>query len=114
MAKSIDHTGRSMITALAARRPERARGAYHLFDATPALQARIHQLVWRDQEHVVEALLTGVPRTPEAEFRARVITHAVTGTIRVAVVAWIQSGQRSTVVAHCEQALTFLREEFAH
>ncbi|MEV4399429.1 TetR family transcriptional regulator [Nonomuraea sp. NPDC049607] len=110
----VDLVARSMITALAARRPERARGAYHLFDATPALQARIHQLVWRDQEHVVEALLAGVPRTPEAEFRARVITHAVTGTIRVAVVAWIQSGQRSTVVAHCEQALTFLREEFAH
>ncbi|WP_433220083.1 TetR family transcriptional regulator [Microtetraspora malaysiensis] len=110
----VDLVARAMITGLTARHPDRARCGYHLLKTTPALQARIHQLVWRDQEHVVDALLTGMPRTPEAELRARVITHAVTDTIRVGVAAWIQSGLRGSVVPHCEQALTFLREAFTY
>lgn len=108
-----DFVARSMITALTARGPERARRGYQLVQATPALQSRMYQLVWRDQEHIAEALLAGSPRTPDAEFRAHVVTHAVTDAIRVAVTFWIQSGQRGPVSSQCERAMAFLREAFA-
>ena len=53
----VDFVARTLIAALLARRPERARRGYHLIQATPALEARIYQLVWRDQEGIVQALL---------------------------------------------------------
>jgi AcrR family transcriptional regulator len=108
-----DFVARSMITALTARSPERARCGYQLVRTTPALQSRMYQLVWRDQEHIAEALLAGSPRTPDTEFRAHVVTHAVTDAIRVAVAFWIQSGQRGPVSSQCERAVAFLREAFA-
>jgi AcrR family transcriptional regulator len=110
----VDFVARAMAVSLAARGPERARRGYRLIQATPALQARIHQLVWRDQDVIVQALLRDAPRTPEAAFRARVVTHAVTDAIRVAVSVWLQSGEAGGPLdARCEQALAFLREAFA-
>lgn len=109
----VDFVARAMIAALSAHRPDRARRRYQLVQATPALQARIYQLVWRDQEHIVEALLAGSPRTPDAELRAHVVTHAVSDAIRVAVTFWIQSGQHGPVSSQCERAVALLREAFA-
>ena len=66
-----DFVARTLIAALTARRPERARRGYHLIQATPALQARIYQLVWRDQEGIVQALLArGTARRPGCDVPA--------------------------------------------
>ena len=109
----VDFVTRSMTAALTARGPDRARRGYELIKATPALQARIHQLVWRDQDVIVEALLRNAPQTAEAQFRAQVITHAVTNAIRVAVSVWLRSADVAPLEARCEQALGYLREAFA-
>lgn len=109
----VDFVARVMTTALTARRPERARRGYQLLQTTPALQSRMYQLVWHDRGHITEALLASSPRTPGTELRARIITHAVTDAIRVAVAFWIQSGQRGPVSSHCERAMAYLREAFS-
>jgi AcrR family transcriptional regulator len=109
----VDFVTRSMTAALTARGPDRARRGYELIKATPALQARIHQLVWRDQDVIVEALLRDAPQTAEARFRAQVITHAVTDAIRVAVSVWLRSADVAPLESRCEQALGYLREAFA-
>ena len=69
------------------------------------IQARMYQLVWRDQEIIVEALLRETQRTPDAERRARVVAHAASDAIRVGVSFWIQSGQHSPVSAECGRAI---------
>lgn len=109
----VEFVARSMTVALTARGPERARRGYALIQATPALQARLHQLVWRDQDIFVEALLRDTPRTPESEFRAHVITQAVTNAIRVAMAVWLHSGGAVPLDVRCEQALGYLKEAFA-
>ena len=113
----VDFVARTLIAALTARRPERARRGYHLIQATPALQGRIHQLVWRDQEIIVQALLARGPGrgTPaqDAELRARVITVAVSDAIRIGVGAWVQAGQRGPVDEWCQRSLAMLREALA-
>jgi AcrR family transcriptional regulator len=101
--------------------PERARRGYHVIQATPALQARIYQLVWRDQEGIVQALLArGKARrrgcdssAGDAEMRARVITVAVSDAIRTGVGAWVQAGQRGPVDEWCQHSLAMLREALA-
>lgn len=73
------------------------------------------QLVWRGgQEHFVDALLAGGPRTHDAELRAHVLTHAVTDAMRVAVTFWLRSGQHGSLDEECAKALSFLREAFTH
>jgi AcrR family transcriptional regulator len=117
----VDFVARTLIAALTARRPERARRGYHLIQATPALQARIYQLVWRDQEGIVQALLArstapqpgGGSPAPDAELRARVITVAVSDAIRTGVGAWVQAGQRGAVDEWCQHCLAMLREALA-
>jgi hypothetical protein len=92
-----------------------------VIQATPALQARIYQLVWRDQEGIVQALLArGKARRPgcdssarDAEMRARVITVAVSDAIRTGVGAWVQAGQRGPVDEWCQHSLAMLREALA-
>ena len=114
----VDFVARTLIAALTARRPERARRGYRLIQSTPALQARIYQLVWRDQEGIVQALLArstarrpgGGPSARDAELRARVITVAVSDAIRTGVGAWIQAGQRGPVDKWCQHSLAMLRE----
>jgi AcrR family transcriptional regulator len=116
-----DFVARTLIAALMARRPERARRGYHVIQATPALQARIYQLVWRDQEGIVQALLArGTARRPhrdtparDAELRARVITVAVSDAIRTGVGAWVQAGQPGPVDEWCQHSLAMLREALA-
>jgi hypothetical protein len=72
------------------------------------------QLVWRGgQDHFVQALLAGRPRTRDAELRAHVLTHAVTDAMRVAVTFWLDSDQRVPLHKECERALTLLREALA-
>jgi AcrR family transcriptional regulator len=117
----VDFVARTLIAALMARRPERARRGYHLIQATPALEARIYQLVWRDQEGIVQALIArGTARRPgcgtrarDAELRARVITVAVSDAIRTGVGAWVQAGQRGPVDEWCQHSLAMLREALA-
>jgi AcrR family transcriptional regulator len=117
----VDFVARTLIAALTARRPERARRGYHLIQTTPALQARIYRLVWNDQEGIVQALLArGAARRPSrdtptraAELRARVITVAVSDAIRIGVAAWVQSGQRGPVDKYCQQSLAMLRDALA-
>lgn len=106
----VDFVARAMITALTARRPDRVRRGYRLIQATPALQARVYQLAWNDQEYLVDVLIADAPRTPEVELRARVIAHAVTSAIRAAVGIWIQSGQPGPLAAQCERGMAVLRE----
>ena len=116
-----EFVARTLIAALTARRPERARRAYHLIQVTPALQARIYRLVWRDQEGIVQALLArGAARqsgggTParDAELRARVTTIAVSDAIRIGVAAWVQAGQPGPVDRYCRHSLAMLREALA-
>ena len=112
----VDFVARIQIAALTARRPEHARRGYHLIQATPALQARIYQLVWHDQEAIVQALLArgtsrqlGPGPARDAELRARVITVAVSDTIRIGVGAWIHAGQPGTVGPWCQRSLSMLR-----
>lgn len=117
----VDFVARTLIAALTARRPERARRGYQLIQATPALQARIYQLVWRDQEPIVQALLArGTARRPgrgippqDSDLRARVITVAVSDTIRTGVAAWVQAGQPGPVAPWCQHSLAMLREALA-
>jgi AcrR family transcriptional regulator len=117
----VDFVARTLIAAMTARRPERARRGYHLIQTTPALQARIYQLAWRDQEGIVQALLArGTARLPgrgtpalDAELRARVITVAVSDAIRTGVGAWVQAGQRGPVDTWCQHSLALLREALA-
>jgi AcrR family transcriptional regulator len=116
----VDFVARVLVAALTARAPERARRGYRLIQATPALRARIYQLVWHDQEVIVQALLArGAARPPgpgpaeDAEWRARVITVAVSDTIRAGVGAWIQAGQPGAVGAWCQRSLAMLREAIA-
>jgi AcrR family transcriptional regulator len=117
----VDFVARTLIGAMTARRPERARRGYHLIQTTPALQARIYQLAWRDQEGIVQALLArgtarlpgrGTP-APDAELRARVITVAVSDAIRTGVGAWVQAGQRGPADKWCQHSLAMLREAMA-
>lgn len=117
----VDFVARTLIAALTARQPERARRGYHLIQTTPALQARVYQLLWRDQEDIVQALLArGTTRRPgcstpvrDAELRARVVTVAVSDAIRVGVGAWVQAGQRGPVGKYCQRSLAMLREALA-
>jgi AcrR family transcriptional regulator len=119
----VDFVARTLIAALMVRQPERARRGYHLIQTTPALQARIYQLVWRDQEGIVQALLArGTTRrsasgrgTParDAELRARVVNAAVSDAIRIGVGAWVQAGQRGPVDKYCQRSLAMLREALA-
>jgi AcrR family transcriptional regulator len=117
----VDFVARTLIAALTARRPERARRGYQLMQATPALQARIYQLTWRDQEPIVQALLArGTSRRPgrgipaqDADLRARVITVAVSDTIRIGVAAWVKAGQPGPVGTWCQHSLAMLREALA-
>jgi AcrR family transcriptional regulator len=116
----VDFVARTLIAALTARQPARARRGYHLIQATPALQARIHQLVWHDQEGIVQALLArGKARRPgcgtpaDAEMRARVISVAVSDAIRTGVGAWVQAGQRGPVDEWCRRSLAMLRDALA-
>jgi AcrR family transcriptional regulator len=101
---------RTLIAALTARRPDRARRGYQLIQTTPALQARAFQLVWRDQEVIVQALLARHPAAPDAELRARVVTVAVSDAVRVGLAAWVQAGQQGPVQEYCERALAALRD----
>ncbi|WP_051808280.1 TetR/AcrR family transcriptional regulator [Actinoplanes subtropicus] len=101
---------RTLIAALTARRPDRARRGYQLIQTTPALQARAFQLVWRDQEAIVQALLARRPAGPDAELRARVVTVAVGDAVRVGLAAWVQAGQPGPVQEYCERALATLRD----
>jgi AcrR family transcriptional regulator len=117
----VDFVARTLIAALMARRPERARRGYHLVQATPALQARIYQLVWHDQETIVQALLargatrrSGRGTSPrDAELRARIVTVAVSDAIRIGVGAWVRAGQHGPVNKYCQRALATLREALA-
>src|ERR1700733_6734817 len=117
----VDFGALPLTAPLAPRRPERARRGYRLIQATPALQARIYQLVWRDQEGIVQALLArGTASRPgcdasarDAELRARVITVAVSDAIRTGVGAWVQAGQRGPVDEWCQHSLAMLREALA-
>ena len=98
-----------MLAGLTAGDPARTMRAYRLVQSIPALQARMFQLVWRGgQEHLVEALLAGRPRTLDAELRAHVLTHAVTDAMRVAVTFWLKSGQHGPLHKECDKALSFL------
>ncbi len=106
----VDVVARAMITALAARRPDRVRRGYRLIQATPALQARIFQLSWNDQEYFVDTLIGDAPRTPDAELRTRVVVHAVTSAIRAAVGVWIQAGQPGSLEEQCASAMAVLRD----
>ncbi len=106
----VDFVARAMITALTARRPDRVRRGYQLIRVTPALQARIYQLAWNDQEYLVDALIGGAPRTPDVELRARVIGHAVSSAIRAAVGLWIQAGEPGPLEEQCTRAIALLRE----
>jgi AcrR family transcriptional regulator len=109
----VDFVARAMLAGLTAGDPARTMRAYRLVQAVPALQARMFQLVWRGgQEHFVEALLAGRPRTRDAELRAHVLTHAVTDAMRVAVTFWLRSGQHGSLNEECTKALSFLREAF--
>ncbi|MGH3546889.1 MAG: TetR family transcriptional regulator [Pseudonocardiaceae bacterium] len=109
----IELVARAMLAGVTANDPARTMRVYRLIQTVPALQARLFQLVWRGgQEHFVDALLTGSPRTRDAELRARVLTHAVTDAMRVAVASWLQSGQPGPLNQECEKALTYLREAF--
>lgn len=105
---------RTLIAALTARAPDRARRGYQLIQTTPALQARAFQLVWRDQEVIVQAVLArGAarrPAGPDAELRARVVTVAVSDAVRVGLAAWVQAGQPGPVQEYCERALSTLRD----
>jgi AcrR family transcriptional regulator len=113
-----DFVARALIAAFTARHPERARRGYHLIQTTPALQARVYQLVWRDQEVIVQALLTRAAArrtgrrtaTRDAELRARVITVAVSDAVRVGLGAWVRSGQRGAVRNYCQRSLALLRD----
>ncbi|MGW6277171.1 TetR family transcriptional regulator [Kribbella sp. NPDC055071] len=109
----VDFVARAMLAGLTAGDPARTMRAYRLVQAVPALQARLFQLVWRGgQEHFVEALLTGHPRTHDTELRAHVLTHAVTDAMRVATVFWLQSGQHTPLNEECTKALSLLRDAF--
>lgn len=109
----VDFVARAMLAGVTASDPARTMLVYRLVQTVPTLQARLYQLIWRGgQEHVVDALLAGGPRTRDAELRARVLTHAVTDAIRVAVVSWLQSGQHGSLHQECQKALTYLREAF--
>lgn len=117
----VDLISRTLIAALTARRPERARRGYHLIQDTPAFQARIYQLVWHDQEGIVQALLArnatreagrSIP-TQDAELRARIATIAVSDAVRMGVSAWIQAGQPGPVDTYCQRSIAMLREALA-
>jgi AcrR family transcriptional regulator len=110
----VDFVARAMLAGLTANDPTRALRGYRLVQGVPALQARMFQLVWRGgQDHFVQALLAGRPRTRDAELRAHVLTHAVTDAMRVAVTFWLDSDQRVPLHKECERALTLLREALA-
>jgi hypothetical protein len=109
----VDFVARAMLAGVTASDPARTMLVYRLVQTVPALQARLYQLIWRGgQEQFVDALLTGRPRTRDAELRARVLTHAVTDAIRVAVASWLQSGQHGPLAQEREKALNYLREAF--
>jgi AcrR family transcriptional regulator len=109
----VDFVARAMPAGLTASDPARTLRAYRLVQTVPALQARMFQLVWRGgQEHFVESLLAGRPRTRDAELRAHVLTHAVTDAMRVDVTFWLQSNQRGSLDDQCKKALSHLRDAF--
>ena len=109
----VDFVARALITGMSARRPDRLQRSYDLFANAPAFQARIQRLVWRDQEWIVDTLLRGKPRTQITELRARLITHVVSHTIRLAASEWIRTGRPVAMEQACHEALGLLREAFA-
>jgi hypothetical protein len=110
----VDFVARAALAGLTANDPTRALRGYRLVQTVPALQARMFQLVWRGgQDHFVQAILAGRPRTRDAELRAHVLTHAVTDAMRVAVTFWLESDQRAPLHEECEKALAHLREALA-
>jgi AcrR family transcriptional regulator len=110
--RDVDFVARALITAMAARRPDRLQRSYELFASTPAFQARIQKLVWQDQEWIVDALLGGKPRTPASELRARLITHVVSHTIRLAAGEWMRTGRTGELEQACHEALSLVTEAF--
>ncbi|MGF6882569.1 AcrR family transcriptional regulator [Nocardia sp. GAS34] len=102
---------RAMLAGLTAGDPERTARSYRLIQSVPALQARMFRLMWgADHEPFVDALLDGVERTRDAELRARVIAHAVSDTLRIAVTWWLQGHQSGTLIDACNKAMSYLSE----
>jgi AcrR family transcriptional regulator len=106
----VDFVVRAMTTAMAARRPERLELATQLFHTTAAFRTRIEQFVWHDQDPIVEALLEGRPRTADVELRARIVVHAVSHTIRLAVADWMRGDRAGDLQQVCARAVRTLRE----
>jgi AcrR family transcriptional regulator len=110
----VDYLGRAALAGISAMDPARMALVYGLAQTVPALQARLFQIIWRGgMDEFVDALLVGRRRTADNELRARVVTHAVTDAARVAVVSWLQSGQRGSLSRECRRALHHLRQAFA-
>jgi AcrR family transcriptional regulator len=87
---------------------------YRLVEATPALQARTAELIWRSEKRLREGLLAGKARGPEAEFRARILAACVLAATRVVFMSWFESGGRSsaTLWKDIDKALAVLRSGF--
>ncbi|WP_063065766.1 hypothetical protein [Nocardia violaceofusca] len=93
-----------MLAGLTAGDPERTARSHCLIQSEPSLQARMFRLMWGgDQEQFVNALLEKTERTRDAELRMRVIAHAVTDTLRVAVTWWLQGNQTGTLLQACQK-----------
>ncbi|MET8878410.1 TetR family transcriptional regulator [Nocardia sp. NPDC004604] len=102
---------RAMLAGLIAGDPERTARSYRLIQSVPALQARMFRLMWgSDQQQFVDALLEGTEQTRDAELRARVIAHAVSDTLRIAVTWWLQGHQTGTLADACGKAMSYLSE----
>jgi hypothetical protein len=56
-----------------------------MIEATPALQARIYQLIRRDQELLSKRYSRAADGSADDQLRARAVTQAVTSAIRVAM-----------------------------
>ncbi len=87
---------------------------HRLVEATPALQARMLEVMWRNEKRVAEAFLAGKPRSSEAEVRARLLAACVSAAMRVVFVSWFKSGRRraSSLRRDVESALAALRSGF--
>ena len=108
----VERVVRAMTAAMTSRSPEHEARMYKLIEATPALQARIFQMMWDTQDALVDGLLGPGPRTEEAQFRALIITQTVTHAVRVVYLRWIRSGQQGSLSAECKRAIAVLRDAF--
>jgi AcrR family transcriptional regulator len=109
----VDLIVRAMLCGFQARSRERQTRAFRLVQKTPALQARLFNLIWLEQEDYVQAIAARHPPSREAMLRARVLTLSVTQAVRVGFAEYLGGRRSRSLEATCDRAIAFLRDALA-